>query len=140
MSVLISSCLRTGKKSEYIRGLQAKNLDEIKESETEIKHEKYYIYPRNRQYIAENYKRMVMPSYSDPMLADIDSYFSKTYKGTNFIIMYHIARRCIEMSKPRILPENKIWYDAKDPHQFCLELPEVEHSYPTITKKLLKHL
>ena len=51
----------------YLDGLQAKNLDEIKESETEIKHEKYYIYPSNRQYIVENYKRMVMPSYSDPM-------------------------------------------------------------------------
>ena len=124
----------------YLDGLQAKNLDEIKESETEIKHEKYYIYPSNRQYIVENYKRMVMPSYSDPMLADIHSYFSKTYKGTDFIMMYHIVRRCIQMSKPRILHDNDIWYDKKDPHQFCLELPEVENDYPTITKKLLKHL
>ena len=58
-----------------------------------------------------------MPSYSDPMLAKIDRYFNSTYKGADFTMMYQVARRCIQMSVPRILPDNKRWYDIKDPHQ-----------------------
>ena len=123
-----------------VGGLQAKNLKQLRESKTEIKHQKYAVNPLNAQYIVENFKQIVMPSYSDPMLAKIDSYFSSTYSGSNFILMYHIARRCIQMSVPRILPPSKRWYDLKDPHQYCLEFPEVENSYPVLTKKLLRVL
>ena len=123
----------------HVKGLQPKNLDEFKNAHSEIKHKMYTQQPLNAQYIEANYKQIVMPSYSAPMLEDIGNYYDKTY-SKDFTLMYLIARRTIEMAIPNILSENNRWYDKNDQHRWCLEFPEIEGKYPVFTKKLLKHL
>tara|TARA_R100001463_G_scaffold7306_2_gene23070 strand:+ start:310 stop:1341 length:1032 start_codon:yes stop_codon:yes gene_type:complete len=122
-----------------VEGLHPKNLEQYKSSLNEPVAKIEGIDPSNAMFVVKNYKEDIKPSYNDTILDKLNVYYSQHYH-TDFNIMYALARRMIDMSVPRYLPENKRWWDKNDANRFCLEFGELENNYPRINDKLLKSI
>ena len=122
-----------------VEGLQPKDLEQYKASLNEPVAMIEGIDPSNAMFVVKNYKEDIKPSYNDTILDKLNIHYTRHYH-TDFSIMYSLARRMIEMSVPRYLPENKRWWDKNDANRFCLEFGELENNYPRVTDKLLKSI